>query len=313
MNLRSFHRSTPFESLLEKINSDHASIGLHFESINILANNISNPEYHKYYNEIGGAFVNTPMNCRKDDLDLSKRNWLQNKTINQVDEIVQNFKNGEWNVQIIVESYVDFIDSIKEQLDEKQYVITSVFNDEPHNYQDKNKCKNITSILVNLDKLDHVNSFIKKVIYKEDEHKFESTLIVPIVVLKNKLRNNYFIVVGVHIPGCNSQFPLVALQELHKILGDLCNEYDLPIIIMGDFNTIPENLEQVFSPLFKINKPLYPTHINPRCEIAVYDNIMYYLPADSDTKNIYQYPVNTMNESSNLFVNELVLKIKESL
>lgn len=299
MNLLTFNKGKQLSNLSTNIFSDHAAIGICFDNVKILSNNISNPEYHKYFAK--GPFANTHMNTNKNDANESKRKWLEEKTVKQIKEFVDNVKNEKWDIQIIVEAYVDLLNSISQKISNYTHKIVSILNVEPERYQNENKHKNITAMIINESKLELLSFSIKKINYIEINSTSTSTLILPICYLKNKETKKLLVVVGVHIPGNSEQFPVVALTEFKKVLNEIQANYN--IIAMGDFNTVPANLESIFSgSKLKVLNPLYPTHINPNCDIAVYDNIVY----NTQDEIINQYPLDCMDNSSKEYVNSLL-------
>lgn len=279
-DLSTFNKSNGFEILPKEVVSDHASIGIQFdEHINILANNISNPEYHKYFST-NKSFTKTHMNTNKNDSDVTKKKWLEDKTAKQIVDIIDNIKSGKWDVQIIVEAYDDFIKKISSGLNDYKHQIVSILDLEPDKYL--NQPKNITAILIKeSEKLRIVQTFIRVVTYTDDDQIQSKTFNVPICYLKNNITNMAFIILAIHLPGNDQQFPEMAATELKKIMTELHEKTpDHAIIAMGDYNTIPANLQKIFlnSP-FMVYNPLYATHINPNCEISVYDNIVYWIPS----------------------------------
>ena len=290
-DLNGFHTGAPFNEtnpLNPLVTSDHAAIITTLKYNNsqatIGAVNISNKEYHPYF-ELGDnpPFKNTHMFVPDDSQDPVKKAWLISKTESQMNTLVKDLLVNKVDIQIIVEGYYDFLTELEDRLQQiNNYKIISVLNDPTHTY--KGKQHNITGIIVNTTKFKIDNSGVILQMYVEAEYiktngpvPKESRLILPWTRVINLETGMPLIVFGVHLPGCNSQFPKTAIGELYKIMQQFRIKYPGDdIMSLGDYNTVPWLIKEVMKDV-NILPPKYPTHINPSSNIASYDNVIYWL------------------------------------
>ncbi len=265
-DLSTFNRALPFgksNPIDLKVNSDHAAIKCCIiysdTELKIGAVNISNKEYHKYFQK--GPFAHTHMPA-----STSSTDWLVSKTAQQLDQIIQEI-SSDLDVQIIVEGYHEFFTNLGTKTSVK---LVSVLDKPAHGYE--SSAKNITGILLNESKVKLIESDVIQISYKDGSK--DSKLIVPWAKISRQ--GHELVVAGVHLPGCESQYPSEALEELGKIIGQLEQKFHVDIIAMGDFNTVPANIMKSL-PGIKLIQPKYLTHINPNNDVAVYDNAICHL------------------------------------
>lgn len=326
INLNDFNKGTQFNEkiqLHEYVNSDHSAIGciLKYENdrqINIGAVNISNKEYHPYFGLSKDApFINTHMFVPKNCEDKVKNDWLISKTETQMNNIVRELTENVIDILIIVEGYFDFFTKLDIELKKAgdNFQIISILNKENHGYEGKNS--NITGIVIRKRKfeIDVSDTIVQTYTESQDPniHKY-STLTVPFVRVRDINSNKFLTVIGVHLPGCNSQFPKNALCELRTITKSLFEKYKNDIVALGDYNTIPNNIRKIMTDI-DVLTPLFPTHINPNCDVVAYDNVSYIL-SKNDAKsielmNIYTIPLDSFALVTSLIANrKLVYETK---
>lgn len=314
MDLFDFNKGQQFDENTElniNVKSDHAEIRCEILKdnlkINVGAFNISNKEYHPYFglNE-SAPFRKTHMYVPKNSEDEMKNKWLLYKTEKQLMDIVKNFAK-QLDIYVIVEGYYEFYNTLSEKLKtiNMNFEIINILKDKEHGYT--NKPWNITGIIVNTDKFQIEKFEIIKETYQEEQEpgKFrDSKFITPWVKLTHKQTNYEFIIIGVHIAGCESQNPKNGLKKLSETINRLKKENNCDIIALGDFNTIPNNIMKNVTQ--KIVEPKYPTHINPYNQICVYDNIIYELKDENENIKIHMLDLNETIHDSNNFVKSLI-------
>lgn len=287
-NLQTFNHAMPFDELSPdiKVNSDHASIACLLKypdfTFTIGATNISNKEYHKYFGS--GPFKSTHMYVPTNDSTL-----LQSKTELQMNSIIEEITHNI-DVQIIIEGYYDFYTNLMAKLPD--YKLVSVLNNRNHGYE--SSPENISGILIS-PKVKVIETGTYQILYSENNK--NATLIIPWVRISYLDRS--LIILAVHLPGCDSQFPSSALFGLNKYILYLKEKYNEDIIAMGDFNTVPENITSSMA-FAKIVEPKYLTHINPNNDVAVYDNAVYNFK--STDIEIELLDIETQPEDSKAFV-----------
>jgi hypothetical protein len=266
INLRTFNKALPFDNetnpLHWSVNSDHATIKCKVEytdgtSVVVSASNISNKEYHKYNKN--GPLFKTHMYVETNDSE-----WLLKKTQFQMDQLLSEI--ATMDVQIILEGFYDFFDEMQQQ--KNPYELVSLLDDPAHKF--KGTPKNIAGILVNTSKVSIKERGIETIQYDVDKQ-FKS----PWVRIKTQ-NGHELIIVAIHLPGNDAQFPEAAIRALCHTLKK-CKEMSADVIAIGDFNTVPENIEKVATPEFSVLEPKYLTHFNPYNQVAVYDNALYHL------------------------------------
>jgi hypothetical protein len=280
------------------INSDHASVGVKIGSLRIMASNISNPEFHKYFSS--GPFKTTHLNTSKTDPDPTKRAWLHAKIQLQINQIVEGFVDDKWDCYVIIEAFNYFVDQLKTKLFKtgfgSSYGIIGTYDHTNHT-----DCKNKTIILVNLKRqhsLIRSNEILQKTHISYNDKTTSRTLEIPVVRMKDLFNGKLVTVFGVHLSGCDNQFPANAITILKDSIRESPDEN---IIGIGDFNTVPNNINTIVDKSnIKVITPLYLTHINQRYEAVAYDNIIY-----SGNIKPEQLSLDEMDISSQLFVKKL--------
>jgi len=202
--------STKALSLDPATNSDHAMIGLKQKSIRIMASNISNPQYHAYF--ASGPFATTHLNTSKIDPDPTKRAWLCAKIQIQLRDIVDGFLADDWDCYVIIEAYNQFIDQLKTKLNNtgfgSSYQIVGTVDPADHA-----NCKNKTIILVNLKRQHSLlcdSRIIIETYPKDRSDNQTSSLEIPVVRIKDLSNSKKISVFGIHLSGCDTQFPVNA-------------------------------------------------------------------------------------------------------
>ena len=296
MDLDTYNKGVAFGDGVEldpKANSDHTAIQIVLNDSVIGSINISNKAYHHHFNK--GPFEKTHMNTQSE--------WLDEKAKFQQRQLIDDLVKGVPDVQIVVEGYYQFLTELS--LGPSQMV--SVLDRADHGLE--HSTKNITALLVNTDKYQIEQSGIYQTKYIEDPD-ISRKLVVPWVHLirqTDSVKKSLF-VLGVHVPGCDSQFPKQGLVRLNDFMETISGSYDADIVTMGDFNTIPNNIRKIMTN-FSVLTPEYPTHINPNLDIVSYDNIVYKL---SDGK-ISQTPIGDMHEDTQALVKSLVENRNEKM
>lgn len=276
-NLCSFNKAVPFDyetnPLPLEVNSDHATIKCRLEyadstTFTISASNISNKEYHKY-NKSGPLYKSHMY------VPTNNSEWLLTKTQFQLDQLLTEM--ASLDVQVILEGFYDFYQDMLKTKD-SAYTLISLLDEPQHKFT--GSPKNIAGILVNTSRASITERGIMTVVYDNDK-KFK----VPWVkITKSEVLEKELVICAVHLPGNNEQFPKTALEALHTSLKNYIT-YNTDVIAIGDFNTVPENIEIVTktSELFKVLEPKYLTHFNPYNQVAVYDNVVYHLNSKDTT------------------------------
>lgn len=277
INLSTFNQGKAFSvthPLDVNVCSDHAEVKVQFGSIKLGTRNISNGEYHKYFTK--GPFEHTHMPCNPD------HPWLADKIATQTKYIVDELVNKEVDILVIQEGYFQFYQDLKSQLGD-DFQFCSVLNNQNHGYENSNK--NITAIIVNTKHLDVLEANVLEEEYESEDDKqvaVKPKIIMPHVKVMDKSSSQQLMCFGVHCPGWSNQFPKKGLMMINEIINReitrvLLENESLTImpnmIALGDFNTVPDNIRAVTK--FKVLPPMYPTHINPRCEVCAYDNVVY--------------------------------------
>lgn len=312
INILNSNKSTGFDHLPDTVNSDHSSIGTFVEypgdngtQFNIMCSNISNPLYHVHFKD-NKSFNKTHL--VKSINNEHDQEYFKNKISTQMNDIVSK----DCDVYIVVEGYQQFFSDIIANTHNKEYELVSrITFDKSFANIDVNKNKNITGILVDRKRVNIVDQgcYIKSYV----EGKKNALLAIPWVEIEKNDSRHRIIVCGVHVSGCQSQYPKVGIG----LLCEFFEQFDATkkIVAMGDFNTIPYNIMRSLGRLDstpdKLKKrlsrmmyltPLYFTHMNPNCSIGVYDHILYsettsHLNVSQDM-SISQLPLSMMDKGS---------------
>jgi len=288
LNLNSFNKGTPFTNsnkLDKNVNSDHSAIGcvLEYDDENpiiVQAVNISNVEYHKYF-ELGDnppfkqTHLSVPKNCKDD----KKNKWLISKTEIQMKNLINDLVTEKVHIQIISEGNYDFLTKMYFKLNELgfNFKMISILNTENHGYV--GKPSNITAIIINTSIFEIIEHDTFTFLYKEEQNGGilrDSKLVLPWARILNKKTGKSLVVLGIHLSGCDSQNPKGGLSELNRIITCFNDTFKDDLIALGDFNTVPKNIRKQLLNV-QVLTPLYPTHMNPDSNIVAYDNISYIL------------------------------------
>lgn len=365
LNLFDLNPIFPFnyQTFSPYILSDHAQIRLGFstsigknndnQEYVIVCENICNPEYSHYFNS-SVAFNGTHLNQgRPKDNPYNQVIWdMENAKINHIVNTLTNEQNENGTkvvAYIIVESNngrgndvrgTGINHQLKRRLGFKdfEFVTTS----------DRDVSSNVTTIIINKKYVHHIEETgVVTLNYDEVEDNGKSkTLKIPYVLfsINNGDQSccsfpyeHYIRLYGIHISGCASQFPKTGITKLYEHLARLSSDTD--IILMGDFNTVPNKLRQVYEEQyddevwdeskgndgdryygrfvgdlsdksFGIFPPPYLTHVNPNGHAGIYDNIII---LETDTQlNMLSYKA-LPKDSLPLHALSLVNCIEDSL
>lgn len=283
----------PFDSennrLDPSVSSDHTEIALKTpEGRTINSWNISNPEYHCYF-KYGAKppFFQTHMYVEQPYKEGKLVPGLEQKIERQVQVIRKRFLTKKVSIQVIVEGYSAFFKELSERLNKlgAEFKLVSLLDTKAIELTDH---RNITGILVNLDHFDLLNQGLVETKYHEEQDgKKEKDLALPYARLRDKLSQRTLTVVGVHIPGCGSQYPKSGLETLASILKDLWKRAQgtSDVIALGDYNTPPfsarTSLIGNLEGQGELLEAPYPTHVNPLSQAANYDQIAIIRSIDS--------------------------------
>ena len=264
--------------------SDHAEIALKVDNRVMNVWNISNPEYHCYF-EYGDnpPFHHTDLFVNKPFVDEVMDKGLQDKTNDQINTIATRFVKGEVSIQIIVEGFDSFYKDLNDKIQE-------LGSDNFQIIRNTDLKGNITGILVDTSKFSILTKGVSYVKYNEiEDSDNKKEMRNPFVHIKDKSSGKSMVVVGVHVSGCGSQYPKSGLKTLMEIIEQI---YELnlgksDVIAAGDFNTPPMNARESIIETMKhqailLNAP-YPTHANPKSQAANYDQVVI-VQADTTIK-----------------------------
>jgi len=316
LNLNKIYQGKPFDTLSENVYSDHAAIAINLCCQNYLNKiyfwNVSNIKYHYHFGS--GPFAATHMFSVVDDVIPEKKIWLSKKYAEQINQIYNDFVSNKFDIMVIAEGSFDFFETLESKLkkDNHRYELVSNLKYPTDRVIHEKEKNNVTGILINKNKYGILGFDMENIIYKEDSR--NSTLILPTAFIKNRETGDEFTIVGVHLPGCKSQYPENGLGELNNYLNMLIELYPNNVLVaLGDFNTVPSNLSKKINKL-KILEPIYPTHINPANQIVVYDNVVYHFPEkNGNSQNSINYlELENMDNHSIALVQELIKNIHES-
>lgn len=257
MDLYGYNKGGVFKKLPSTVNSDHAGISVRVESdsgTHIVGTlNISNPAHHGYFDNDNSSFRESHLNT-KNKGDEGKK-WLEDKIAQQMENQILALTKGDVHVLVLVEAYKAFIETMRTKLPPWIFMV----------YQPGEKpTTNTTVILVNCRLYRVLTATVRATSYQEDN--VDRTMVTPMVTIlaADAATNAHALtVVGVHLPGNATQFPLCALKKLNELMPDG------DVIAIGDFNTTPSNIKRI---LGDVVEPAYPTHANTLHEVTVYDN-----------------------------------------
>lgn len=256
-----FDEKCPLNPLVD---SDHMELILETSFGLISSWNISNPAHHHYFGSFETAsFAKTHM--------VGESEKFIQKIEDQLEYISDNM--DDIPVQIIIEGYHTFYQQLEDLLIIKGKNFALIYDPEVEDPI------NITGILINENYLSVIKSDIYRHTYIEEgdritqylEEKRENTARIPVVQLTNS-NNEILIVMGVHIRGSNSRFPVSGIEYYNNVFTGLIIEYsESSVIMMGDWNSLPSNTSQIIKN-GRLMITDYPTHINPGNTVSFYDH-----------------------------------------
>lgn len=335
-----FNLIKPFDHenfLPSSVQSDHTEIQIKTPDdkiINIW--NICNPAYQcNFQSGEPPPFHNTHLFATRPEVSAEengKPTYLTPKVIDQISTIAERFVAGNVNIQIIIEGYKPFYSALIKKISELghthfQIISTPLLSEKVYGW---NPETNFTGILIDTSRftvLEKSGVFIEYYIEEGDvaqenagplthprvkeDCSNEKTLDLPFAHLVDNESKRTMVVAGVHLPGCRSQFPKNGLEVLKDKIKDLI--YDIPgkpdFIVAGDFNTPPLNINPSWLSSLENAKFLscpYPTHVNPRCEAANYDQAL--IVSETGLDDYVMSPA----ESLTMSTQELIKSIKMS-
>jgi hypothetical protein len=283
-SLEGFTPILPFgdeNPLEETVQSDHAEIAIKLANGDVVsAWNISNPIFHNYF-KLGGLppFHKTHLFIENPFVENRIHTALKAKCDLQIQNLAERFVRKEVGIQVVVEGFESFYQQLEAEirtLGFEYFQIVSLLDDMPTSWR---RGDNIVGILINTSRYELLS---RKVIHKdycevEDGNKAK-TMYLPYVHVRDKMTNLTFAIVGVHINGCESQYPKSGLEVLGNQIKELHTtlEGKPDVLALGDFNTTPSQTALCMTPLldneWKVIFPLYLTHVNPKSQAASYDH-----------------------------------------
>lgn len=283
----------------------------------IVCENICNPEYAHYFNA-SESFKGTHLNQAKPK-DNPYNQIIWDMETAKVNHIVHTLTNEETETGSKVVAYV-IVESnngrgndvrstginhqLKRRLGFKEFEFV--------NTTDRDVSSNVTTIIINKKYVHQIHETgVTTLSYDEVEDKNKGKkLKIPYVLFTmmngdqscNHFPYHHHIrLCGIHISGCASQFPKTGILKLYEHMARLSESAD--VILMGDFNTTPSKLKQVYEEeyddevwdeykgkegqrcygkfigdmgqnSFGIFPPPYLTHVNPNSDAGIYDNVV---------------------------------------
>jgi hypothetical protein len=278
-NLEGFINIIPFDKQINVLDpdvcSDHTEIGLEIDTnMYILSWNISNPKYHTYF-KYGSTFKHTHLYVEEPYINDKLVYCLEDKIQKQLDVFKNNIDSGVFPIQVIIEGFDSFYKRLENILTSYPNIRHSLIRHKP---TETYHTSNISAILVDTNMFDVLESGIQSIEYSasEDNDKIKTTMF-PFVRLCNKYTNDIYVVIAIHVNGCNSQYPISGLESLKDFIMYLYTEYQNNIIAIGDYNTTPLFAHNIFNnEQFNILTTKFLTHCNPNCQACKYDMAITY-------------------------------------
>jgi hypothetical protein len=143
----------------------------------------------------------------------------------QINDIVEDIRLN-FNVYVITEGYYDFYVKLMAKLSDYKLINISNTN---YGYEKLP----ISGILIGPN-ITLMNNSIHQITYLENN--ISMNLVIPWVRISYS--SHILIIVTIHLPEYNPQFPFPALSELNGFILELKEKYNGDIITIGDFNTI---------------------------------------------------------------------------
>lgn len=288
-----FIDSKPLNRLNNSVLSDHASVRISLDdSLFIASYNISNKQYHYYFGP-DGPYAQTHLYVHNNS-SKEEKEWLNTKHNIQINYIIKELLSNEIHIYVIQEAHLDFIKTIRKLLPSHFIFTHREINDEFFT-------GNITLTISNSLYIDLQNNYNQKINYHEINNPIERHLYIPTISFKHNNKNiNLY---NVHIGGNNEQFPKNGILTLLKMMENNNSCYN---IACGDFNTTTNNIKSLLheNSFIDVMDPLYPTHINPYCQIVSYDNVIY-----SKQLNVKQLSLSQCDDSTFYLVDALLNNI----
>lgn len=303
IDLSDFNQSRVFgpnNPLDPAVQSDHAEIAIRTDFAVFNAWNIYNPFTQSFFGKLKDGHT-SPF---KDTHLYSENSRLHNQTViaplmqkkidEQVETIASRFCRGEVSVQVIIEGYEGFYKQLEGRINElgkiysRDYEIIRV-------KRDPNSIASISAILVDTEKFAIGQHGSLSMRYNETANNAGEIkgvqLTLPFAALSHISTGNDITIVAVHIPGVDLQLPENGLQCMAKICDNLwkLNDGSVDVLAMGDYNTTPSFARKFMlsSGGELLNAP-YPTHINPFCQVANYDQV-FLKPSNEEKKRSYKF------------------------
>lgn len=315
--------------LPEEVESDHAQIALTLPGNTchniIKAENVNNPSYAHYFCAEGHPFCHTHLSDDSpfEEESESKKKVFKTKHLqrmkSQAERICSELHQGSVKIWIIVEGSKQFCALLEEML-KNVAVVThekedSAGNDHPSadflivTTKKSTDTGNLTLIVINTGYYKILKTGSQTADY--EEYGRSKTLVLPYAVVLDPYLNKQFLVAGVHVGGCDNQYPEAGLKVLLKKLTLLQNGslYPLDVIAGGDFNTpahgvqkaITDNIGNRRARLLNVD---FCTHINPYGLACTYDHFVVMTP---DHYN--PLPLDAISNESRAFVNAMKRKL----
>lgn len=312
ITVKSFSKQLPLSG---EVLSDHPELGVILknrknsnETIEMIFWNISNPKCHNYFEN--GPFYETHMFFKEPYINSKLIPELRNK-INKQLEIISNrfLKNG---IEIIIEGYPAFFDELITTISMKKKYDFEVITTIDDKSESINTTWNIIGMIIDLKRFKIISKTIQSMKYIEHSGCKPKSLTIPIVKLQDKISKIKFIIVPVHISGCDSQFPISGLSKLRSILLNL--QRDCDIICAGDFNTERECIQSAIvnniNDCFILDLPWKYSHVNPYNQALNMDHAIIMRANDNgmdykceDIKNLSTSTIELVNSIDNLVKN----------
>jgi len=315
--------------LPKEVESDHAQIaatlpGNTYSNI-IKAENVNNPSYAHYFCAAGHPFSRTHLSDDSpfEEESASKKNVFKKKHLqrmkNQAERICSELQQKNVTIWIIVEGSKQFCALLEEML-ENVAVVTHekedvAGNDHPSadflivTTKKSTDTGNMTLIVINTGYYKILKTGSQTADY--EEYGRSKTLVLPYAVVLDPYLNKHFLVAGVHVSGCDNQYPEAGLKFLSEKLLQLQNGslHSPDVIAGGDFNTpahgvqkaIIDNIGNHRARLLNVD---FFTHINPYGLACTYDHFLVITP---DYYN--PLPLDAISYESRAFVNSMKRKL----
>jgi hypothetical protein len=272
-----------------------------------------NPLYQPYMKQ-NKPWINTHLNHQE---PYGKNSILHQDLLKveekKIKEITEEF-GKKYHILVLQEAYGPYLKKLNRALIEKGKKFFYVYNYEEEDVY--SYLKNIVAIYVSSTTYDVLIAGCLKVPYNEINRDNQALVlkipyvcvqaqftinfdtynppnpksdVVRNVIVKKSDENQEFVIMGIHVKGCATQYPKTGLESLANSMKKLWNKFEgkFPVIAIGDYNTPPgwaaisvkERIENLSNVLHLI--PNYYTHVNPECLASKYDQCTIILPKKS--------------------------------